>query len=376
MKKKLALALVIIFSITTTSLFSFANTEAELKKELEEAKKEQQSVNTQLQQTKKKEGEVLSRIQSLEVEIDKSESEIEKLKQRITTTEGEIRKSENNLAKAEENINDKQDIMGDRINVMYRNGTIGYAEVILNSESLTDLLTNLDMIQRIVGHDVDLLKEMKEQRDIIETEKISLENQRRQLVNLRASVEEKKQMLVVSRGEQERLRADLAQDKIALEKMLNEIQKDADRITNEIRSLQSTGDYVGGELQWPVPGYSRISSPFGNRVHPILQTNRFHTGIDIPAPSGVNVIASGAGTVVSAGTLGSYGRTVIVDHGGGIMTLYAHNSKLLVSKGDKVTRGQKIALIGSTGASTGPHLHFEVRKNGQYMDPVPYVKGK
>ena len=111
------------------------------------------------------------------------------------------------------------------------------------------------------------------------------------------------------------------------------------------------------------------------RSHPILKAPKFHTGIDIKVPAGKDVVASGNGEVVTACTLGSYGKTVVIDHGGGIMTLYAHNSKLLVSEGTSVVKGQKIALVGSTGMSTGPHVHFEVRKNGQYVDPIPYVKG-
>lgn len=375
MKRKHALALAIIFSMTTTSLFSFANNATQYNNQLEQNKSKQKNITSGINQIKKQEGQVLDKIQALEAEINKSEEELESLKNKITTTEGEINTTQNNLLEAETNIEGKQDVMGDRLNVMYRNGTIGYAEVIFNSKSLTDLLTNLDMVKKIVNQDVDLLKELKEQRDIIEEQKISLENQRRQLVNLKSSVTQKQETLVVSRGEQERLRADLAKDKVALEKMLDTAKKEADEIVNMIRSLQSSDAYVGGELQWPVTGYSRISSPFGNRIHPILKTKKFHSGIDIPAPSGVGVVAAGSGKVVSSSTLGSYGKAVIIDHGGGIMTLYAHNSKLLVSVGDTVAKGQRIANIGSTGASTGPHLHFEVRKNGQYVNPVPYVKG-
>ncbi len=376
MKRKHALAFVIILSITTTSLFSFADTAKQINDQLQEKKSEQKKYTNQINAIKKEEGKVLQRIQTLEKEIDQSEEEIESLKSRISTTEANISNAEKNIAVAEENIENKQDVMGERVDVMYRNGTIGYAEVLLNSKNLTDLLTNLDMVKKIVNHDVELLKEMKTQRDIIEEEKIGLENQKQQLVSLKSNVEKKQQMLVVSRGEQESLRKDLAKDKVAVEKMLDETKKKADELTKELRSLQSTGDYVGGELQWPVPGYTRVTSPFGNRIHPILQTKKFHTGIDIAAPSGKNVVAAGAGKVITAGTLGSYGKAVIIDHGGGIMTLYAHNSKLLVSNGDTVTKGQGIALIGSTGASTGPHLHFEVRKNGQYVNPIPYVKGK
>lgn len=376
MKRKHGMALLIILTMATTSLFSFADTAKQITDDLNAKKAEQKKLTNEINKVKKQETQVLAKIQSLEGEIDRSEGEIETLKNKISNTENRISTAIHNIEVAEQNIGHKQDVMGERVNIMYRNGNIGYAEVLLNSKSLTDLLTNLDMVKKIVNHDVELLKEMEAQKAIIEEEKMTLENQKKQLVSLKASVEEKQEKLVVSRGEQEKYRKDLAQNKVELEKMLDQNKKDADNLTNKLRSLQSSSAYVGGVLQWPTPGYTNITSPFGNRIHPILKTKKFHTGIDIGAPNGKNVIAAGAGKVITAGTLGSYGKAVIIDHGGGIMTLYAHNSKLLVSNGDTVSSGQVIALIGSTGASTGPHLHFEVRKNGQYVDPIPYLKGK
>ena len=124
---------------------------------------------------------------------------------------------------------------------------------------------------------------------------------------------------------------------------------------------------------WPSAASRRITSPFGNRLHPILKIYKFHSGIDIGASYGTNILAANSGTVIKAGYNSSYGYMVMIDHGGGIVTLYAHSSKLLVSTGDVVARGQVIALIGSTGRSTGPHLHFEVRVNGAYQNPLNYV---
>ena len=137
-------------------------------------------------------------------------------------------------------------------------------------------------------------------------------------------------------------------------------------------SSSNNSEYTGGSMTWPLPGYYSITSPFGNRLHPILKVYKMHTGVDIAGAgcNGKNVVATADGKVIHAGWISGYGNTVMIDHGGGIVTLYAHSQKLLVKKGDTVTRGQAIMLVGSTGYATGPHLHFEVRVNGKYVNPV------
>lgn len=132
-------------------------------------------------------------------------------------------------------------------------------------------------------------------------------------------------------------------------------------------------DYVGGEMAWPVPGYTRITSSFGMRTHPITGIYKLHTGVDISAPMGASFIAANDGVVVKSEMNTAYGNMIMINHGGGVSTLYAHGSERLVEVGQEVKRGDEVLKVGSTGYSTGPHAHFEVRINGQYVDPIPYI---
>jgi murein DD-endopeptidase MepM/ murein hydrolase activator NlpD len=138
--------------------------------------------------------------------------------------------------------------------------------------------------------------------------------------------------------------------------------------------LQQRAKYIGGNMKWPTPGYTNVVSPYGRRLHPILKKYKMHTGIDIDAPSGASIIAANSGTIIIAGWRSGYGNTVVIDHGGGITTLYAHCSKILVKVGDHVAAGKVIAKVGSTGLSTGAHLHFEIRVNGDTVDPLKFGK--
>ncbi len=209
----------------------------------------------------------------------------------------------------------------------------------------------------------DMVEKIK--NDLI-TYKGELEGQRKEKVNAQAAVGSKKSELGVYKKK-------LIADHKVLEQQLDRLNEDAQKIKKILANLKLSEKYVGGVMTWPAPGYTRISSPFGNRMHPILKKMKLHTGVDIAVPANNTLVAAQAGTVIHSDWLGGYGKVIMIDHGGGIVTLYAHNNKLLVKVGETVTRGQAITKSGSTGRSTGPHLHFEVRVNGDYVDPMTYI---
>jgi murein DD-endopeptidase MepM/ murein hydrolase activator NlpD len=190
---------------------------------------------------------------------------------------------------------------------------------------------------------------------------------------LKQQIGDKKEQVASAKDDRTKVLNNLLKDLKELNRLEDKLLQESKELEKKILALQSNGKYTQGKIGWPVPSSTRITSPYGYRIHPILKTKKLHTGIDIGAKSGSAVLAGNAGKVIFAGYYGGYGYTVIIDHGGKISTLYAHNSKLLVKEGDEVKRGQDIAKIGSTGLSTGPHLHFEVRENGQHKNPMNYL---
>ncbi|SHK49833.1 murein hydrolase activator EnvC family protein [Tepidibacter formicigenes] len=366
------LSVLIIFS----SLNAFAENLSDYQKKLNNAQKSMNNINKALNENKKAQKSVQQKIDKLNTQIDEKENIIVKLQRDLNATKNDIKVTTEEIKTLENKIEENEELLGKRLRVMYKTSDISYIEVLLSSRDISELLSNLDMIKRIVNYDKNLLAELREDKKAVENKKEELMTKEKRMASLKREIEIEKGRLVASRGKQSKLKKQLESDEAKMERDIDELNRYAKSLETQIKKLQSKGDYTGGVMAWPVPGRTRISSPFGMRYHPILKKKKMHTGIDIPAPVGTNIVAANDGKVISAGWLGGYGKAVIIDHGGGIVTLYGHNSKLTVSEGDSVKRGQTIAKAGSTGRSTGPHCHFEVRKDGKYVDPVPWVKSK
>lgn len=325
---------------------------------------------SELNKGKKQEKQLSNQIKQLESQIGATEKEINNLNGGISETEQKIAAVQKNLAAVEAEMEAQDDELQNRLRAMYKNDDVGMIQILLGSDDITDFMTNMDMVQRIFDNDVEILKDMEAQHEKIEVQKKQLETLQAKLETQKQQQADKQASLQASRGQVSALKSQVSSDNAALEAQIDDLNAEADRLVSEIRKLQGNQAYTGGEFAWPSATSTRITSPFGYRIHPILKVKKLHTGIDIGAAAGTAVLAANNGTVIKAGWNNSYGNVVMIDHGGGIVTLYAHNSKLLVSTGDVVAKGQKIALAGTTGDSTGPHIHFEVRVNGEYKDPM------
>lgn len=313
-------------------------------------------------------------IDSLDADMRALDLELESYELQKQEINMKIAESEQKIVELTQEIDENNEILEERLRVMYKNGTAGYMEVLLNAENLIDALTRMDMIQLIVQSDVELLKSINDQKVQIEVLKEEQEIKRLELTAVINNLNSKQNEVLVASRSKEVYMSSLKDNLAEMQRQEAAMDAQSAQIEKDILAAQRAVEYAGGEMLWPCPGQYRVTSNFGGRADPITGVWSSHGGTDIAAPYGTPIVAANSGVVIFSGWHYSYGNYVIIDHGGGIATLYGHSSKLLVGKGQAVSRGDRIALVGSTGYSTGNHLHFEVRINGVRTQPMDYLK--
>ena len=308
-----------------------------------------------------------------------TQNEIDAVTQLIAEYDAKIEQKLSEISEQEESIDKKYDQMMDRLVFSYEEGTASYLELVLSSDSLFDFLSQVDRVSSMMDFDQTLMKELSDQLKVLQDEKTVLENTRSEQQALEESLDTKKAELEQDKKDADAYIAQLQSAEESYAAQYEKIKAEEAATEKELQKLLAErarnggGQYWGGEFIWPVPSvYRTISSGYGWRT--LWGRSDFHRGIDIPAPYGTNIFASNGGTVVKAEYHYSWGYYVLIDHGGGYSSLYAHNSQLLVSPGDVVQQGDVIAKMGSTGNSTGPHCHLEIWLNGALQNPLGYVR--
>lgn len=375
---KFVIGTALAVSVAATGLY--APTEAaelDLTKQHEMLLQQINQVQTQLVQKQKEESKALLELRKLNNTLNSTEKKLRSTEITLTSTERELASLEKELQTTELELGENSETLKERLRTYYVQGDIHYLEVLFNSASFSDLLTRWDLLGRIAKNDAALIDQMKKKVQLYQDNlKLALEK-KETLASLRLEQDERKHDLHIASSRQKEVLQELSSEKQNIEAALDELQAESDRIAVSIlkKTGADTSKYLGsGKMAWPTPGYSRITSPYGWRRHPILKRNKLHTGVDIGAANGSSIKAAEQGVVLEVGWRGAYGRVVIINHGGNIVSLYAHTSQTLVNEGEIVAKGQEIARVGSTGMSTGPHLHFEVRKNGAHVNPMSYLK--
>ena len=346
--------------------------------QLDAAKKNTDKAKKEAEEAEKKRKKALAEYNSIDKQINDTELEIDIIEKQIEQTKEDIVIKEEELKEAEAQYIEYEAIFLKRARVMYENSDIKYLEILFGAKDFSDFLSKLEMISQLMEYDKGILVKLDETKKKIVSAKEELENilvrQEESAKNLEArrialdeTLAQKQRLLDEAKKDAEKYKAIYEAAEEAEAALIRENSRALSYGANPVK-------YSGGKFVWPVPGVKRITSSYGYRIHPVYKTKKFHTGIDIGAGYGLNIVASADGVVTLATTNGGYGKCIIINHGSGLSTLYGHCSTLLVSQGDKVTKGQVIAKVGSTGVSTGPHLHYEVRVNGSTTDPMNYVK--
>lgn len=381
MRKNLCIVLILLICFITT--FTYAENEIEnenkptdLQTQRNELQNQLDEANGELEEVQSSLSENLQQVEKLDNRIETAETQLEEQESKITKMRDSINQIEEELNTVSEKYYKQKELFEQRLVAVYEGGETQYLDILLKSKSLSDFLSSYYVINELAEMDNDLLTGLEEKKKTIDISRQKLENEKDELATIIENQTRVAKTLQNTKKIRESFIEKLSEEEKELQSKIDEINAQYDEVNRQILALAQEGidtEYIGGELAWPVPGYTRITSKYSMRVHPITGQYKLHTGIDIGAPMGANFIAANDGIVTKAGMNAAYGNMVIVDHGGGISTLYAHGSEILVEVGQTVKRGEAVLKVGSTGYSTGPHAHFEVRINGVTTDPLPYI---
>lgn len=335
-------------------------------------------------------GTVYEQLHAIQIELDTATTELKQVQADRIQLDKDITKTEAELKAAQARLQSREKVFYKRVRDIYINGRLSYLDVVVGSKDFSDFANRMEMLKRILQSDMDLINTIKTEREEIASKKAKLEEDRAKVLELEKVAQEKQNLINQKKAERQAVLERAMNDRDTAERAYNELmassasitamlqQRAAERAAAAAAAASQGGGgggatWVQGTGQLAAPVVAPITSDFGWRIHPIYGTRRLHAGTDFGVDEGTPVHAADGGVVVEAGWVSGYGYTVIIDHGNGMSTLYAHNSDVAVSPGQTVSKGQVVSYSGNTGGSTGPHLHFEVRINGEPTDPMGYL---
>lgn len=372
----LAVAVVMVVLILSAAVVSMvsADRETDLKNQQKNLSGDKANIRSEIDGLETQKKTVMEEKKALDDQVTVLEDEISELDVKIDEYEVQIEEVTVELDAATVALEEQYEMYKTRVRVMYESGATGYLDILLSADSVGDFFEKLDIVSQIAEYDSKLTDKLRDEQERIQSKKDELEELKQGLVDSKTSLQTKKSDLDKKMAQRDAIIKKINSSKASLEKQLKEIEAEEARVRAQIARLSKGGtQYTGGAMLWPTPSCRTITSSYGWRMHPVLHYEKLHTGIDIGAGYGAKIIAAESGTVITATYNTAYGNYVVLDHGGGVCTLYAHQSSMAVSVGQYVNVGDTIGYVGSTGYSTGPHLHFEVIVNGATTDPLGYI---
>lgn len=369
----------IISFITAVSVLSsgvaIAATEDELKAQLDKNNTAIEAKEKEIKQVENKKKSLLDEIEELDAEMNKAQKELDSIQGQINSLNTQIEAREKKIEEANEKREEEELLLQKRVRAMYENGSTAYISLLLESQNITDFVKRCELAERMIEADKKLFEDLENLKTEASKEMEALENDKVVVEVAKKQEVENRNKLVTSRSAKDSRVKLLQSDINELQKQLDRELEESQAIERQLRELSGVSTVVSKNEKfiWPAAYSKSITCKYGPRIHPITKKKSTHTGIDIRASMGSNIYATASGEVIKAGWNTAYGNMIIIDHGNGITTLYGHASKLNVKVGDTVKQGDIIMKAGSTGYSTGPHLHFEVRKNGTPQDPKNYL---
>ncbi|MEE3381630.1 MAG: peptidoglycan DD-metalloendopeptidase family protein [Succiniclasticum sp.] len=347
----------------------------EKRKELEsaqekaqQAKQRSEKAGQSVQLAKNRLGEVMAQLHQLQTEI-------AALEKKASNLQKDIDKNTAILNQKKKEMEARMKIYKARLRDIYEHGQINYLDVLLGAKDFGDFASRMYLLQKIIRSDLALVETVQREAAEIQSRQDILNKQMEEIKKDKAALDEKKAALDKVRAERAQLLYKAEEEKRSSESEYQRMLAVSENIKAMIQSMEAASSMPAGggsgAFMWPCSG--PITSYYGWRTHPIFRTKRYHSGMDIAVDTGTPIHAAASGTVIYSGWMGGYGYCVMISHGGGLVSLYGHNSSLAVGEGQRVSQGQVIAYAGSTGYSTGPHCHFEVRVHGEVTDPLNYL---
>jgi len=349
-----------------------------LTQRFDELEQEKSRVQAALRRVKSQQRSVTRKLSDIDTKLTHAERRLDQVSRDLGRARTDLERASQECRAAEGALSQHQNVVAERLVAMYKQGRTGPTSLLLQTASFGELANRMYLLDQVVKRDAEVLEQYEGAHQQAQQRRAEVTERERELAGLRAQLAREREVTSAARRSTEVDKRRLLKDRAVWERALAELEQDSAEVGAMLQRLQRTSGGQArlttpyqGKLIRPLQG--RISSGYGYRVHPIYRVRKMHTGVDFAAPTGTPIRAAADGTVVHAARWGGYGNCIILDHGGGLATLYGHCSRLAVKEGGTVTQGQVVGYVGSTGLSTGPHLHFEVRRDGQPVDPMPLL---